>query len=654
MHRRASSSTRMAAPLALLALLATVGAPGARAFGLDFLRPLRLLEAVSAFFREHNAYPEKHVRETSASKVAAMGPFDFVVVGAGVGGAAVAARLSEEKDWKVLLLEAGKDENTLTDVPVLSAVWQSTPFNWGYRTEPRPDVCLAMNDHRCSWPRGKVIGQCPLFAYAIYCRFGFLFSSAGGTSVINYMVHTRGHRLDYDAWAAAGNEGWSYDDVLPYFKRNERVLIDEYAHAEDRGHDGPLNVERVPYSTPLSHAFVRAGRELGYPQVDYNAQGPTGFSLIQATMRNGSRCSANKAYLRPARDRDNLFITSKAQVTRVIIDPKTKHATGVEFMNGHSTWKVFAKKEVILSAGVFNSPQLLMLSGVGPKEHLKELDIPLVQDLKVGYNLMEHYGFLGTTFIAVGYVRTPRQDDGTGDERPSVELLFVGATLASDDGTAVPLGLGLKRSDYNAYFAPLTFHDGFTIWPLVMQPKSRGRVTLRSRDPFDAPLLQANLFSHPHDMEVSTGRSRHGKERSSRSPWLASDSRIHRAQVLIEGIKMAVRVGQSKAFARFGAHLHARPVPGCEGVAFGSDAYWACAARHLTAVLHHTSGTCKMGPRSDPDAVVDPQLRVHGLEALRVVDASVIPVVPTGHTTAPTYMIAEKAADLIKKAWGRL
>ncbi|KAK7874217.1 hypothetical protein R5R35_006260 [Gryllus longicercus] len=641
MNRRASSSTRLAAPLALLALLATVGAPGARAFGLDFLRPLRLLEAVSTFFREHNAYPEKHVRETSASKVAAMGPFDFVVVGAGVGGAAVAARLSEEKDWKVLLLEAGKDENTLTDVPVLSAVWQSTPFNWGYRTEPRPDVCLSMNDHRCSWPRGKVIG---------------------GTSVINYMVHTRGHRLDYDAWAAAGNEGWSYDDVLPYFKRNERVLIDEYAHAEDRGHDGPLNVERVPYSTPLSHAFVRAGRELGYPQVDYNAQGPTGFSLIQAAMRNGSRCSSNKAYLRPARDRDNLFITSKAQVTRVIIDPKTKHATGVQFTNGHSTWKVFAKKEVILSAGVFNSPQLLMLSGVGPKEHLKELDIPLVQDLKVGYNLMEHYGFLGTTFIvnqsvsvrmnrilmnptsipeyvfngrgpltvaggaeAVGYVRTPRQDDGTGDERPSVELLFVGATLASDDGTAVPLGLGLKRSDYNAYFAPLTFHDGFTIWPLVMQPKSRGRVTLRSRDPFDAPLLHANLFSHPHDMEV-----------------------------LIEGIKMAVRVGQSKAFARFGAHLHARAVPGCEGVAFGSDAYWACAARHLTAVLHHTSGTCKMGPRSDPDAVVDPQLRVHGLEALRVVDASVIPVVPTGHTTAPTYMIAEKAADLIKKAWGRL
>ncbi|XP_063988376.1 glucose dehydrogenase [FAD, quinone]-like [Diachasmimorpha longicaudata] len=556
--------------------------------------------------------------------------YDFIIVGSGSGGSTLSNRLSENPNWKILLLEAGKPEGIFNQLPVVVSYFQHTDYNWGYKLEPQENVCLGMENQACPWPRGK---------------------SLGGSSTINYMIHTRGNRLDYDYWAALGNPGWSYEEVLPYFKKSEKIHISDYYNVSYHGTDGNLHVEYAPYHTPLSTSFLESGRQMGYSVLDYNGPEQLGYSYLQLNMDRGARCSASKAYL--TLNRPNLDIVTGALVTKVLIDSK-KCAYGVKVVINNISYNIVARKEVILSAGTINTPKLLMLSGIGPKEHLQELGINVIEDAKVGYNLYEHIGFLGLTFLVnqsvslleknvltkdqmwsyildrSGPLTVPggaealafRQTRYATDARPDIELLFIGGSLHSDNDVAIRKGLGITDDLYNAVYKPIENIDGWSIWPIVQAPRSHGRIKLRSTDPFDAPILEANLLDDPYDIEI-----------------------------ILEGIKMAIEISQSESFQRYGSRLHDIPIPGCCKYPFASDDYWRCAIRHLPALMDHEIGTAKMGPAYDPSAVVDPELRVYGIQKLRVVDASIMPTIPVGHINAGIYMIGEKAADMIKQTW---
>lgn len=295
--------------------------------------------------------------------------YDFIIVGSGSSGSVLANRLTEVADFKVLVLEAGKFETILTDIPLTAAINQITSSNWGYRAESNASSCQAYINKACNWPKGRVVG---------------------GTSVLNFMVFNRGHRRDYDNWAGNGNYGWSYDEVLPYFKKLEDVRIPELRDLPYRGKKGPMTIEHSKFQSKLLDAFLEAGQDLGYNVNDPNGEEMLGFSKIQGTIRNGRRCSTAKAYLRSITNRRNLHLSVKSWATKIIIDEATRTAIGVEFVKNKKVYRVKATREVILSAGPIGSPQLLMLSGIGEKAHLDEMNIKTIQDLKVGYNLQDH------------------------------------------------------------------------------------------------------------------------------------------------------------------------------------------------------------------------------------------------------------------------
>ncbi|XP_011315326.1 glucose dehydrogenase [FAD, quinone] [Fopius arisanus] len=551
--------------------------------------------------------------------------YDFIIVGAGPGGSPVANRLSENKNWRILLLEAGGPEGILQQIPMLPTI--NTKYDWQYKYEPRKKACLGLRDRRCLCPKGK---------------------SLGGTSTINGMVYSRGHKLDFDIWAEQGNYGWSYDEVLPYFKKSERANLREPVDKSYHGKNGYVHVQNTPWRSPMTDLFLEAGKELGYDIVDYNGRQQIGFSDNQLTMVNGTRCSASKAYLRIRRS--NLDIVTEATVSRVLIDDNN-HAYGVEFIKNNKTYRVNAGKEVILSAGTINTPQLLMLSGIGPKDHLDELGIKVVKDARVGYNLCDHVAFIGLTFLVnqsftflQQAISTPGAAlqyaiNGTGpfstpfpgglaftrtkfatDARPDLEIVLQAGSFNVDPRKG--RARGITEEVYDTVWKPLEGQTTWGIWPSTQLARSKGRVTLRSTNIKDHPIIDANLLDDPNDLEV-----------------------------LVEGVKFAIEISKSKTLQRYGSRLHDIKIPGCETLEFNSDDYWRCAIRQLTTTFNHEMGTAKMGPATDPTAVVDPELRVHGVGGLRVIDASIMPEVPVGHLAATIYMIAEKGADMIKQSW---
>lgn len=557
------------------------------------------------------------------------------MVGGGSAGAVIASRLSEIHNWTVLLLEAGGDESEASDVPALAGYLQLTEMDWKYQTTPPADkrYCQAMIGDRCNWPRGKVLG---------------------GSSVLNAMVYVRGNRRDYDFWEALGNTDWNYENVLKYFIKSEDNRNPYLTKTPYHRSGGLLTVQEAPWRTPLSLAFVKAGTEMGYEYRDVNGAEQTGFMLLQATMRRGTRCSTAKAFLRPVRNRRNLHISMNAQATKILID-KNKRAYGVEFMKNSQRHRILARKEVVLSAGSINTPQLLMLSGIGPADHLTNHRIPIIADLPVGDNLQDHVGLGGLTFVVnepvsftrarfqsvpiafeyvmnergpmtfpgiegVAFVNTKYADPS--GQWPDVQFHFAPSSVQSDGGEYIRKILNLRDGVYNTVYKPLTNSETWTILPLLLRPKSSGWVRLRSKNPLDYPLIEPNYFAHQEDINV-----------------------------LIEGIKIAMNISDQPAMQRFGSRPHSIPLPGCRHLDLFSDEYWECSLRQFTFTIYHPTGTAKMGPSWDPGAVVDPRLRVYGIQGLRVIDASIMPTIISGNPNAPVIMIAEKGADMIKEDW---
>ncbi|XP_060069659.1 glucose dehydrogenase [FAD, quinone]-like [Ylistrum balloti] len=578
------------------------------------------------------AYYWGSYQKTDLSTTVLNKTYDYIIVGAGSTGSVIASRLSEDKDISVLLLEAGgqPEENPLIDVPVAAVDTQETEQDWRYYTVPQKNACKAMNENRSYWPRGHVLG---------------------GSSALNWMVYMRGNRHDFDSWANEGCDGWSYKDVLPYFIKSENVEIPEFKTSKYHGKDGPLYVTG-PTQTILQEKYIQAGQQLGYNLVDCNGEDQIGFCRMQATIHNGVRWSTYQAFLKPVMSRPNLQVATRAFVTKVIIE--NKRAVGVELIRGNRKVKVYANKEVILSGGAVNSPQILMLSGIGPKQHLKEIGIDVVADLPVGNNLQDHILipvvrninisaaltesmannvftllqyillksglFAATTLEGMGFVYTTdgaTKDAGRG---PDIQLHFLSAHGLTEEARP-HMHLNYRDDIMDKILTYDTANETISFLPTLLHPKSKGTIRLKSRDPFDHPDIDPKYLEHLDDVKT-----------------------------LVSAMRILEKLIDTPVLREIGMKLESKSTLDqiCAEHTFRSDAFWECYIRHFTVTVYHPTSTCRMGTTDDPTAVVDSSLRVNGISGLRVADASVMRNVPSANTNAACIMIGEKAADLIR------
>ncbi|KAB0791575.1 hypothetical protein PPYR_03375 [Photinus pyralis] len=546
------------------------------------------------------------------------GVVDFVVIGSGSGGSVVASRLSENRNWSVLLLEAGGEESNFTEIPAMSNYAANLEYNWGFNSTFQSTCCLGMNGI-CPFPRGK---------------------SLGGTTAINVLVYARGNKMDYDKWSE-DSPGWGYRDVLPYFKKSENFNTkgDKGYH----GYGGYLNVERHSPTSKKVNALLKAYAELGYPMVDINGYNQLGASSNQFNTLHGRRQSSAKAFLTSTRLRRNLKISTHSYVTKILTDPITKAATGVLFSHKNTKYIAKIKKEVILSAGVVGSPAILMHSGIGRKRHLNELKIPLVKDLEVGENLHDHlifYNIYFTTSITdpvytlresiaqylhgFGPLTIATNPQGIAFFQlstknttvPDIELVFVPTVTTNTSGFVA----GVRDDVVRRMWSRRSDEQISQITLVLLHPKTRGRVFLNSSDPFAYPLIDSKCLADEGNADKET---------------------------VYMGIEKVMELFDTEAFREMNATLI--PDSRCADLGFRSREYWMCLIPWSSLNAYHGGGTCRMGPDPRHGAVVDSRLKVYGVRNLRIADASVIPITISGHMSAPAMMVGERVADFIKE-----
>lgn len=571
--------------------------------------------------------------------------FDFIIVGSGAAGSVVANRLSEIDSFKVLLIEAGPVKVPYgTEIPYTSVLDHPSDIDWNYKTEFDGKTCLGFKGERCPWPRGKVLG---------------------GSTVLNYLLYVRGQSNDYDRWATlTGDAVWKYENVLRYFKKSEDFRpIEANSDAQYHSVGGYQTVDDfftdTEYDRDKINGIFSGFAELGVPIIEdeSNARHRTGITKAKGTLRDGKRCSVAKAFLSPIRHRENFKMAGNSLATEILIDKRTSTAYGVEILRKkRHRLRIFAKREVIVSGGTVNSAQLLLLSGIGPRDHLDEIGIPVVRDAPVGYNLQDHanllafvVGFDGSrnpnsrlSFADSLYEYISRSTGpyaGTDLKCVSSFIRVADAVTTTDDDDSLP-NIHVTMTDFrykDAYKAEATMKgykdeivrslvkyvdqsDVLQITPATAKVFSKGRILLNSTDPTKAPRIIPNYFSDSRDREH-----------------------------MLNAVDFLTRlVRETEAMKNMSARLLQLDIPACNAETFPTRDYWNCTIDQLMSTSFHPVGSVKMGSDDDSSAVLDSKLRVKGIKKLRVVDASVMPEIVSGNTNAPVIMIGEMGADFIK------
>ncbi|KAJ0174379.1 hypothetical protein K1T71_010525 [Dendrolimus kikuchii] len=539
--------------------------------------------------------------------------YDFIVIGGGTAGCVVASRLSENRKWKVLLIEAGPEEPKMALIPGLTSEFKGSALDWQYVMRPKKGFCQNRLTRGCEVVQGRVLG---------------------GTSTINDMAYMRGSPADYDEWALAGNEGWSYSQLLPYFKYSEGnydkdIAKNKFYHSTQ----GPLDVGRYPYVDDNVDVLLSAFNELGYNYTDINGRNQLGFMRIQTMSYYGERVSTYTAFIEPIKKlRTNLEIFTEALVIKLILE-ETRDAVkivGVEYIKNGTKYIVKASKEVIISAGAINTPKILMQSGIGPKEYLEYLGVKVYYDLAVGGNFHDH---LSVCLPVIKLIKTATLSKfveklkditnyytkGLGPLSANFQVVAFIESSISDILETPDIEVRFKGHDSNMYY------DKIDMCISLLTPKSRGQVVLNATDPImGKPLIYPNFLKDPTDEKK-----------------------------LMEGIQQVVKLFDTEVFKTAEFEFDPRPILNneCKEHERVTEDFWSCIIKHFSEPSHNYVGTCKMGSIKDPESVVDANLRVYGIVNLRVVDASIIPKITRGSTAAPVIMIAEKASDLIKTSW---